>query len=421
MKIATITALLLLAAACSLRGAVDAANVPELNRRGIAACKKGDYRSGIAFFEKAFTAEPGNETVAGNLVSATRNHASRLFKAGKTEDAADVLRKGISLMPGNGSLRGDLVSVLYNQGIDALKNRNIPEAEKKSREALELNPAGPAAHILAGEVAYAQHRMEQARSHWKRALDADPSNRLLAVKLEKLTRELDAEMKYSRTEASHFDIRFDYRALGNGVFDIRDFLMEAYDRVGQAFSCFPDYPVVVILYGEDEFRMANNVPGHIAGLYDGKIRVPVNFSRYPLPTLKGILFHEYAHAVVYDLARSACPIWLNEGIAMRAMHPYLPVNTDVLKKAIETGSYLSLDRLASLRTWRSPRLAALAYSQAWIMAEYLFYRWSAGHMKKMLRRFREGTTFHALLVQEMNRTPEQFEREWLQFAKKRLF
>jgi tetratricopeptide (TPR) repeat protein len=418
MKLCHIVPVLLLSVTLSFSVVAD---VTDLNRRGVEACKNGDYHKGTALFAEAFTADPGNKTVAGNLVSATRNLAAQQFKNGKPEEAAGSLRKSLSLIPDNKALRGDLISVLYNQGIDALKNRNIPEAEKKSREALEVDPSSPPAHILAGETDYAKHRMQQALGHWKQAFDADPSNSRLAGKIEKLKQELSAEKQYSKTDVHHFNIQFDYKTLGNGVYDIRDFLLDAYNRVGQDFGCFPKYPTVVILYGENEFRMANNVPEFIAGLYDGKIRVPVNFSRYPLATLKGILFHEYAHAVVYDLARSACPIWLNEGIAMRAMAPYLPVNTDVLKKAIKTNSLMSLDQLAAPGTWRNPRLVALAYSQSWIMAEYLFYRWSGNQIKKMLQQFRDGGTFHTQLVRNMNRTPEQFEEEWLQFAKKRLF
>jgi tetratricopeptide (TPR) repeat protein len=418
MKLVYTTVTILLSFTLVLHGATDVSN---LNREGVEACKQGDYQKGISLFKEAYTADPGNETVAGNLISATRNYAARLYKQGKPEEAAATLREGLSLIPGSAPVRTDLISVLYNLGIVCLKNHNIAEAKKKSGEVLTLDPGNATAHMLAGEVAYMEHRMQDALQHWQKAFASDPSNHRLAARVDKLKRELKTEQRYSKTGAYHFDIRFDYQALGNGVFDIREFLMDAYNRVGQDFNCFPDYPIMVILYKENEFRMVNNVPEFVAGLYDGKIRVPVNFSRYPLPELKGILFHEYAHAVVYDLARSACPIWLNEGIAMRAMNPYLPVNTAPLKQALKSNSLLSLDQLSIQRTWRDPRLVALAYSQAWIMAEYLFYRWSSSQMKKMLQRFREGATFHAVLTQDMNRTPEQFEKEWVQFAKKRVF
>lgn len=177
----------------------------------------------------------------------------------------------------------------------------------------------------------------------------------------------------------------------------------------------------VILSGESDFRMVNNVPDFVAGLYDGKIRVPVNYSRFPLPALKGIIFHEYTHALVYDLAGSQCPIWLNEGIAMREMDAPGLAATDILRRTLSTGSTLTLDQMSDRTgTWCNPARINLAYAQAWIMAEYLFSRWSCSHVKRMLLRFKEGTSFAAILRDDMNRTPDQFEKEWQRFALERL-
>ena len=147
----------------------------------------------------------------------------------------------------------------------------------------------------------------------------------------------------------HLDIRFDYQALGNGIYNIRDFLMEAYEKIGQQFGRYPTYPITVILYREHEFRMVNNVPEFVAGIYDGKIRIPVNFSRYPLSTLKGILFHEYTHALIHDLAGASCPIWLNEGIAMKMMHSQLPVASAPARQLEDFGVQARLCAGAGIR------------------------------------------------------------------------
>ena len=165
----------------------------------------------------------------------------------------------------------------------------------------------------------------------------------------------------------------------------------------------------------------NNVPGWVAGLYDGKIRIPVNFSRIPLATLKGIIFHEYTHALIYDLCGAACPIWLNEGIAMREMNAPHLVMTKVLRRALSSGATLPFDRLNDIKgVWRNASIAPLAYAQSWSMVEYLFNRWSNSRVKKMLLRFKQGASFATILRKEMNRTPAQFEEEWKNYARERL-
>jgi hypothetical protein len=259
-------------------------------------------------------------------------------------------------------------------------------------------------------------------AHWQAADKADPGDKAVAGRLEHLKKELRAERDLSKMEAYHFDIRFDYQALGSELYDVRKVLIEAYEKVGQDFDLFPTYPIVVILYNETQFRLVNNMPGYVAGLYDGKIRVPVNFTRYPLQTLKGVLFHEYTHAVIYDIAGPSCPIWLNEGMAMREMNGQFPVSIEPLRRALAKNAALSLDELCDVSgTWRNPSRMGLAYAQAWIMIEYLYSRWSRSDIKSLLQGIRQGATFPALLQKSMNRTPKEFEEEWIAYAKGRAF
>ncbi len=406
---------------CLLQGLAFCADPRELNAQGVKACESGDYATGIKLLVEALKLAPNDRTIARNLSGACRTLGADQFNRNEAENAAATLKQGLAYLPRDPSLRKDLVSVLVGRAAGLLNNKDYARAQLAADEALGLDGENAFAHCLAGDIAYALQDLPSARTHWQAALKSDPGRKDIADRMKQAAKEQTAERNFSKMEAYHFDIRFDYQALGGGMYDIRKFLIEAYEKVGQDFGIFPEYPIVVILYKENDFRMVNDVPEYAAGLYDGKIRVPLNFARYPLATIKGVLFHEYSHAVVHEAAGPSCPIWLNEGIAMREMNGPLPVNTDALRKALTRGALLSLDRISDPRgAWRDPESVRLAYAQSWIMTEYLFSRWSNSQIKDLLLRIKQGGFFAPLLQEYMNRTPAQFEAEWKSYARGRL-
>lgn len=390
-----------------------------LNKQGVGAFNRKDYRAALNSFIDAVKLAPGERTAASNLVAACRSLAGTSAARAEWERAAAVLREGLSALPGNTELRGDLVIVFVNQGTAALASHELSRAQKAAAEALQLDGSSAATNMLAGDIAYTQHDLAAARSSWERALAARPADPSISDRISRLSKELGSEHAYSKTNAYSFDIRFDYKALGNGIIDLRGFLMQAYEKAGREFDRFPEYPIVVILSDVQTFRMVNNMPAWVAGLYDGKIRVPVDFARMPPSTLKAVIFHEYTHALANDLSGGNCPVWLNEGMAMHEMENPSLIATDLLRRAVATGATLPLEQLADVATWRNPALVNLAYAQSWIMVEYLLSRWSGSQMKKLLSRFKQGATFSAILRDDMNRTSAQFELEWLAYARSR--
>ena len=396
-------------------------NISSLNKMGVEAASRGDYEKAVTIFADALKIAPDNQIIIANLSASACKWAIHTYRCNNSEKAMLILRNGLSLLPNDNALRNELTAILVNRGIEFLKRRDFQQARTMADEALQINSNAPEGLCLAGDIAYARHDLTSAQRYWQSALTVSPSNTEIKNRLDRVQKDRTAEQSFSRTTAYHFDIRFDYMALSGGLYDIRSYLMEAYEKVGQLFGRFPEYPITVILYGENEFRLVNNVPEYVAGLYDGKIRIPINFSRYPTTLLKGILFHEYTHAVIHDLSGGSCPLWLNEGIAMMTMHTQSPFSTGVLKQAITSGAVFSLSQLENITAvWRNPHTVQLAYMQSWMMAEYLFHRWSSSSIKQILAGFREGRSFQPVLIKQLNRTPEQFDQEWKTFARSRL-
>ncbi len=392
-----------------------------LNKQGVDAFKSGDYKTAVGYFGDAVKASPDNPQVKNNFVAASRSLCAEYTKKNDWAAIIDILRKAHEVAPDNSDVRNELVFAYVNFGAAALHAKNITDAQQSASEALMLDPQSTSVNCLAGDVAYEKHDLNAAEEYWKQAKISSPNNKIIDQRIRKLKGEKRVERSYSQMKAYSFDIRFDYKSLGQGVCDLREYLMEAYEKVGQDFNKFPDYPIVVILSSENDFHMVNNVPDFVKGLYDGKIRIPVNFAKVPLPALKSIIFHEYTHALIYEIAGNACPIWLNEGIAMRQMRNDNLVSTDVLRKAFDSGTLLSYEQILDRGgVWNNEKYVSLAYAQAWIMAEYLFTRWNYLQIKAMLMRLKQGESFEAIIKSSMNRSLAQFDEEWKLFARNRL-
>jgi tetratricopeptide (TPR) repeat protein len=392
-----------------------------LNKHAVDAFKSGDYKTAVQYFSDALKEVPDNSQIKNNFVAASRSLSAEYTRKNDWSAIIDILRKANELVPENTDVRNELVFAYVNFGAAALHAKNISGAQQAASEALMLDPQNTSVNCLAGDVAYEKHDLDAAEEFWKQAKTSSPNNKTIDQRICKLKGEKRVERSYSQMKVYTFDIRFDYKTLGQGVCDLREFLMEAYEKVGQDFNRFPEYPIVVILSSENDFRMVNKVPDFVTGLYDGKIRIPVNFTKVPLNDLKAIIFHEYTHALVYEIAGTTCPIWLNEGIAMRQMRNDNLVSMDVLRKAIQSGTLLSYEQINDRSgVWNNEMYASLAYAQAWIMAEYLFTRWNYLQVKMLLLRLKQGESFEAVIKSSMNRTLAQFDEEWKLFARNRL-
>jgi tetratricopeptide (TPR) repeat protein len=157
-------------------------------------------------------------------------------------------------------------------------------------------------------------------------LDASLSNAEAALRLRqdidlsgligRLRREKPAQENFIKEETLHFKVLFDGYEHGSLSIPVLGILEDAYNTIGVNMNHFPDKPVTVILYTDKDFYVATNMPGWSGGIFDGKIRVPLKgIDQHGPEVLRKVLFHEYAHALIYSIMPN-CPTWINEGLAM---------------------------------------------------------------------------------------------------------
>ena len=188
-------------------------------------------------------------------------------------------------------------------------------ARSTLERALVDHPEDPDLHALLGDVYYGQERTSEALAEWKRAYELKP-NDALKTKIDKLVRERSIDGSYRQSEAAHFTLKYDGDRAGPDLGgQIVDFLESQFKALETRFDHYPLQPIVVILYPQRQFYEATRADPNVAGLFDGKIRVPIGGLQQLNAEARHVLLHELAHAFIAGKSHGTAPRWLHEGLA----------------------------------------------------------------------------------------------------------
>src|SRR5262249_3039593 len=179
------------------------------------------------------------------------------------------------------------------------------------------HPDDPDLHALLGDVYNGQERTEEALAEWKRAYELRP-NEGLKGRIDKLTRERSIDGAYRQSDAAHFTLKYDGEKAGADLGgQILEYLEGEFRTLETRFDHYPLQPIVVILSPHRQFYEATQADSNVAGLYDGKIRVPIGGLQQLNTDAKHVLVHELAHAFIAGKSHGSAPRWLHEGLAQR--------------------------------------------------------------------------------------------------------
>lgn len=181
-------------------------------------------------------------------------------------------------------------------------------------DGLNRAPSNADLHELLGDIRNREERVEDAIRAWNEAFALSPNDRL-RDKILMGERELNAGRNYDFTATAHFNVRHDGDLSPALAEEVIDHLEERYRELSGRFRHAPQQPITVVLYPDREFRDVTLAPDSVAGLYDGKIRVPLGGISRVDDRARQLLVHELTHAVVHSKTRSNCPRWLHEGLA----------------------------------------------------------------------------------------------------------
>ncbi len=240
-------------------------------------------------------------------------------------------------------------------------------------ELLPKLPDEPNVLALAGLAAFQSDDTRKAEDYWARSLALRPNPQLETL-LARLRAERASDSGHERASSTRFVLRYDGRALSShAASSLLSVLDSELDRIDAALGCPSAEPLTVIVQTRSAYRSATGTGEWNAGMFDGRIRVPLAESTSP-SDLRATLAHELVHACL--ARRGVRERWLHEGLAMRWSGERPP--PERLREAQK------LDRLPM---WdeSKPDQIRLYYAWAWLAVEHLYQTRGESGVRELLR------------------------------------
>ena len=236
------------------------------------------------------------------------NAAWDALNKGQTRTAADIFRQALASDPNNARLH-------FGAATAAFSDRRDDDAKSELDRALALEPKYANAQRLMGQVLYRKGDLLGAIRIYDTLLKEAPADAAAKSALDRWQREFDLQLRMQQTYGGHFAVSFEGPAEEDLALKAVDSLNRSLERICNVLNTYPTETIPVILYTTAQFTDITRAPSWAAGAYDGTIRVPMRGALDDEKELDRVLAHEFTHALVHTLAKSAIPTWLNEGLA----------------------------------------------------------------------------------------------------------
>jgi tetratricopeptide (TPR) repeat protein len=386
----------------------------QLNEEGLALYTRGDYQAAADRFSQALERNPGSPVLRQNLAYAKGSHGWQLIESGQYQDALFAFQEAVDLSTASGRTGGADDSAFYmGMGLVYYRLKQEDRAIEMLKTAIERRSDYAEPYKLLGEIYSLRDEMEMAVGYLEKAAELDPNDLQLRQRIVKAQRERNTQGAFQQQATLHFTVKFEGREERDVAARIIDLLEEAYREIGQALSTFPQNPVTVILYSNQQFRDVTLTPSWSKGLFDGKIRLPIEGSGKDLPLLRKVVYHEYTHAVIYELSKGHIPTWLNEGIALNLEGDSVTRWEEILLNHIKQGrGLIPLSGLHESFMSFSDDRAALAYAESYSATRYLIDRYGLYRIRELLALLSVQSEFNKAFEDRLFTAYSEFERDW---------
>ena len=301
-----------------------------------------------------------------------------------------------------------------------LQRGDTPLAVARLHDVLRTDASRPEAHFYLALIEGRRGHLDAAEAHLRAFLSVagegyDDWRASALRRLEQLDDErglMDAPsaepLRLVALRHPDFAIEADSALLDAGGLEfastVGHLLDDARAHVGGALGVTPAEPLGVVLYGRANYLRANahRFSFQTVGFFDGRIHVVS--AAHPGGELRGLLVHEYTHALFQEQAGGDRPYWLNEGLAelleRSAMHrPPLSRGEEAqLRAAVAAGEWLPLSRIAPSFTGLTDKQARLAYAISTAAADWLVRNSGAPQRAELLRSLGRGVRIDSALL-----------------------
>lgn len=375
---------------------------------GLELVQRGEYEKGIELLLKDYNLFPLNLTFKRNLAEAYAAYGRKHFKQKNYEQADENFIKAEELYP-------EEVSYPLLRGISNYQLKRYDLARYALERAKSLKEDSAEILYYLGLVQFdSDHRLE-AIELWEQALKLSPGRSEIIELLKKSRKENSVEAKMDRGHSSRFDLTYDPGVNSAFALAILDVLESAANQVGAELGLFPEARVPVGIYKRADYKAVTDSPDWSGGFYDGKIRLPFGLLNEVTPQIRSVLFHEYAHVVVFEITRGNCPLWLNEGIAEIFGRMQHSRSQQEFGRAARTGKLADFRSLEASFSGLSSSEAALAYQQSHALVSYMVATYGWHRIRQILEGLGKGLSFDAAAtaaLKDYNLNYDTLVNEW---------
>lgn len=381
------------------------------NELGIKALQDGEFLTAIEYLRDAYYILPENDVLKENLAMAYNNYAIKLAEQNEYEEAKYNLQYAIEMSPKN-SYKRNLSNILYQYAVKLYKNGDNIPAIKYLLESIDAYSRNKDAYILLGRIYYDMGKLYKARFYWGKVDKLFPGDKQISKLLARLDKEKYIESDYEEMDIYYFDLRYDEQIMDGNEYMLRQILKDARRDVGRDYRYYPNRKIPVIIYKEEDFDFIHQSPEWVAAVYDGKIRVPISNNKFEPKKFIHLIWHEYSHALVFDLSGGKCPIWFNEGLAMYQESKKTGLNMNPFIRAYEKNRLIPIKELNTVfANHKSQEQLFLAYIESYSIVSYFLDRWNFYIVNEILEYCKKGITFDDALQKSIYRNTAQLEEE----------
>ncbi|MGB0617829.1 MAG: peptidase MA family metallohydrolase [Myxococcota bacterium] len=385
------------------------------------------FTSGVAFAEIRVWVDEAGVTHFSDDPGTAPEASTSLDRDGGIETLRSVWADGLVGPPIEGghesSFGDDRVARLLRGAVEDLERGEVARADSTLRGVVRLAPERPEAHWYLSGLARMRGRFSTAEHHLRRFLDtAGPGleawrgrarERLAAIEDERTLADpdaLDGPLELETIRGEHFRLQLDARlgrVSGDYATEVMGFLREARRDVSGSIGVEPLEPLGVVLYGRAAYvrAHAHRFSFQTIGFFDGRIHVAS--PAHPTESLRGVLFHEYTHAVFREVTGGDRPYWLNEGFAeqIERVSRGRAVSTRseraALRANVELGTWIPLGSIADSFAGLDDEEARNAYLQSVVTVGYIHDQTNVEQRRRLLERIGSGFSVDQALHEVM--------------------
>lgn len=370
--------------------------------------QRGIYVEGLEHLRKAYLIFPLNEVLKRNLAEGYAAYGLYFFKLKRFEQADENYLKAMELYP-------EAVTYGLLRGICNYNLKKYDVARYELEQARAKDPQSAEILYYLGLVQYETENRQQAMELWEQALKLQPGRKELLDILAKSRKETSVEGRMDRGHSSRFDLTYDPGVDTGFALAILDVLESAANQIGAELGYFPEARVPVAIYKRDDFKTVTDSPDWSGGFYDGKIRLPFGSLTEITPVMRGVLYHEYTHVIIFELTRGNCPTWLNEGIA--EMFGRMQYNRPMAEfgRAARKNGFADFRKLEGSFGGMGTAEASLAYQQSYALVNYMVTTFGWHRIKQILIALGNGTDLSVAIstsLADYNLTYDQLITDW---------